>query len=217
MFKPNDILQAPYQVALDITNKCNLRCLHCYNESGENIQTNNELSDKEVMSLIDDLCSVGVFNLCFCGGEPLIRKDLIIKCIEKLKLNNIPNISMVTNGLLLTKEVAKDLKDAGLTNIQISLDGANSKSHDRLRNQEGVFTKTIQAIKNTISAGFKPNIAFTPTSFNINEFKEVHSLLRNLGLNDIELRVQPLMLMGRASENLEDINPTQIQYRELVR
>lgn len=217
MLKAKEILKAPYQIALDITNKCNLRCLHCYNESGENIQTNNELTDIEIISLIDDLCSVGVFNLCFCGGEPLMRKDLIIKCIKKLRANNIPNVAMVTNGLLLTKEVAKELKEAGLTTLQISLDGSNHLSHDRLRNQNGAFDKTIQAIKNSISAGLKPNIAFTPTSFNISEFKEVHNILRKFELFNIDLRVQPLMLMGRAAKNLENINPTQFQYRKLVK
>ena len=63
----------------------------------------------------------------------------------------------------------------------------------------------------------KPNIAFTPTSFNISEFKEVHNLLREFELFDIDLRVQPLMLMGRAAKNLENINPTQLQYRKLVK
>ena len=217
MLQAKDIFKAPYQIALDITNKCNLRCLHCYNESGENIQTCNELTDEEVINLIDDLCSVGVFNLCFCGGEPLLRKNLILKCIQKLRSNNVPNVAMVTNGLLLTKEVAMELKEAGLTTLQISLDGATSSSHDRLRNQKGAFDKTMEAINNSISAGFKPNIAFTPTSFNIHEFTKLHNLLRNFDLLSIDLRVQPLMLMGRASDNLESINPTQAQYRKLVK
>lgn len=216
MLKPKDIFKAPYQVAFDVTNKCNLRCLHCYNESGENIQSNNELTDEEIISLVDEFCSVGVLNFCFCGGEPLLRKDLIINCTQKLRKSGVPNVAMVTNGLLLTEEVAFELKEAGLTTIQISLDGATAESHDRLRNKEGVYKKTIQAIKNSISAGLEPNIAYTPTSFNIHEFKEAHSMLRNLGLYDIDLRIQPLMLMGRASDNLQSINPTQQQYRKLV-
>lgn len=217
MLKSKDILIAPYQVAIDVTNKCNLRCLHCYNESGENIQSNNELTDEEILYLVDELCSVGVFNLCFCGGEPLLRKNLIVKCIKKLRESGVPNVAMVTNGILLTEEVACELKEAGLTTIQISLDGATAESHDRLRNKEGVYEKTIQAIKNSITAGIEPNIAYTPTRFNIHEFKEAHSLLRNLGLYDINFRMQPLMLMGRASENLESIKPTEKQYRTLVR
>lgn len=215
--KHKDILIGPSQVALDITNKCNLRCLHCYNESGENIQSENELTDDEVMALIDDLCKIKIFNLCFCGGEPLLRKDLIIRAVKKLKENNIPNVAIVTNGLLLTKDIAKEFKDVGLTRVQISLDGASCASHDRLRNKRGAFDSAIKAIEILKEVGIDANIAFTPTAFNIKEIKGLHTLLRSYQLYDIDFRTQPLMLMGRASSNIKDINPSEMQYRQFIK
>lgn len=212
-----DILVGPHQIAFDITNKCNLRCLHCYNASGENHVSCNELTDEEILKFINDISKIKVYNLCFCGGETLIKKDMIIEATKKLKNQGIPNIAMVTNGILMTKEVARELKDAGVTKIQISLDGSNAKSHDRLRNQQGAFEKAIQAIEILCEIGIHPNIAFTPTSFNINELREVYDLLKRYELNDIEIRTQPLMLLGRASNNLLEIKPTSIQYRNFVK
>jgi len=212
-----EVLIAPHQVAIDITNKCNFRCLHCYNHSGDNFQVKDELSDSDVLNFIDDICKVGVLNVCFCGGEPLLRKKLILECIKRLRKSGIPNVAMVTNGMLLTEKVAFDLKKAGITTIQLSIDGACEKSHDRLRNYSGAFEGVKRAIEVLKKVGIEPNFAFTPTSFNVEEIKEVHSLLRSYGLYNVNFRTQPLMLMGRATENLLDIKPSQEQYRKFVR
>ena len=75
------IIGAPHSVALDITNKCNLRCLHCFNNSGENDVVANELSDNEVLELVDSICQMHPFSFCFCGGETLLRKDLVIESL----------------------------------------------------------------------------------------------------------------------------------------
>lgn len=211
-----DIIIAPLQVACDITNKCNMRCLHCYNESGENNYICDELSDKEFLKLIDDVCEIGAFNFCFCGGEPLLRKDLLLKSVKKLRDANVPNISMVTNGLLMTDELAKELIDSGVNNIQYSLDGSTAETHERLRNMKGSFHKTLNAIKILNRLGFKPGIAFTPTSFNIHQFKELCEML-NGEYQVKEVRTQPLMPMGRGDNNQKSIQATVIQYRQLVK
>ncbi|WP_054743402.1 radical SAM/SPASM domain-containing protein [Cellulosilyticum ruminicola] len=211
------LLVGPHQVAIDVTNKCNLRCLHCYNNSGENQVIADELSDDDIRKFVDELADMGIYNICYCGGEPLLRRKLLFECTAKLKEAGVPNISMVTNGLLLTKEVAKEIKESGINRVQISLDGARAVSHDRIRNKKGVYEQAIRAINNLKSVGINANIAFTPTSFNIGEFEDVHALLRGLELYDIDFRLQPLMFMGRASENLKDICPSPEMYRELLK
>lgn len=215
--KYSDILSGPHQITFDITNKCNLRCLHCYNSSGENFVSENELSDEEVIEFIEDISKLHLYNFCFCGGEPLLRKDLMLKCAKILKENNTSHISMVTNGIFMTEETALQLKACGIQKIQVSLDGSDASTHDRLRNKEGCFDKAIAAIKILRKVGIMPNIAFTPTAFNIHQFKEVHTLLRNLGVISGDFRTQPLMLLGRANKNLESIKPTNMQYRTLVK
>lgn len=214
-------LKAPLQVALDITNKCNLRCLHCFNSSGENQVIDTEMTDDEVLSFIDTLVPMQLYNICFCGGEPLMRKELLLKCIKKLSVNN-STISMVTNGILATPELLDSIITTGLRNLQFSLDGATCKSHDRLRNHKGAFEHVIKAIKT--ASGYdniQLSIAFTPTSFNIDEFPLVYDLLHEIQENSklqrhIRLRVQPLMPLGRAEKNILEILPTAEQYRKLI-
>ena len=76
--KTKDSVTGPLHLALDITNKCNYRCLHCYNASGENCVVDNELTDEEVLELINQISKIKPHTFCFCGGEPLLRKDLIV-------------------------------------------------------------------------------------------------------------------------------------------
>lgn len=210
-------LIGPHQMAFDITNRCNLRCLHCYNDSGENFVCNEELSDEEVLKFIDEIAKLKLFNICFCGGETLLRKDLIIECSKRLKSGGISNISLVSNGLLMTEEIAKQLKEAGINKIQISLDGAKPTSHDKLRNKEGSYEKAINAIKALVKVGIDTGVAFTPTSFNISEIREVHSILNEIGIKNEGLRTQPLMLLGRANDHIASLQPTDIQYRKFIK
>lgn len=207
------LLTGPIQVSIDITNNCNLRCLHCYNCSGENIYVNNEMSDSELLELVKDIATFKPLNVCFCGGETLLRKNILLRLIKELSNQDI-HTAMVSNGLLLTKEVAKELKEVGIGNVQISIDGIG-ESHNKLRGSKNSFEKAVQALENLRDFEIRSGIAFSPTAWNINEFKDVVNLA--LGLKVEEVRVQALMPMGRGSINAERIIPTDKQYRELRR
>lgn len=209
------ILKGPYQMSFDITNKCNFRCLHCYNRSGENLVIERELSDREAIEFAEDLSKMKLFNFCFCGGEPLLRFELMCEVGKMLSASG-SLVSFVSNGSLLIEEKAKKLLKSGITRGQISLDGAEPESHERLRGVKGSFDNAVSAIKNLRSAGFKDiSVAFCPTAFNIPEIEQAFLLCKSLGVNSF--RVQPLMLLGRGKENAGSILPTPLQYRELVK
>lgn len=206
----------PYQLALDITNKCNLRCLHCYNASGENKVAEEELSDEEVMGFVRDILLMKLLNFCFCGGETLLRRDLMYECIKMLSNCGV-RTAIVTNGILASEDVIRRLYYSGLKSIQFSVDGSNAKSHDRLRNQQGVFEKVMKAIDTARKYDMEMSVAFSPTTFNIGELEELHSYLSSLSFkNKMELRVQPLMPIGRGSVNMEELLPNRQMYRKLV-
>ena len=143
-----DLIVGPHQISFDITNKCNLRCLHCYNSSGENLASQNELTDQEVLDFIDEFKSIKLLNFCFCGGEPLLRKELIVEAAKRLRTYGCENVAMVSNGILMTDEVIEELINAGVTRIQISLDGIKAESHDRIRNKKGVYEKALRWVLN---------------------------------------------------------------------
>ena len=208
------ILRGQYRMAINVTNKCNFRCLHCYNRSGENPHIENELSYEEKIEFIKDIAKLRPYNLCFCGGEPMLEEQFLYEAAETLSSNGIM-VSMVTNGSLITKEKAKKLKKAGVKRAQVSLDGARPETHERLRQFKGSFEKAKNAIKFFREAGFASvGVAFSPTSFNWYELEDVYNLSIELGAT--ELRVQPLMLLGRTLQQDEPLCPNPIEYRLLV-
>lgn len=205
----SDIIKGPFQLSIDITNNCNYRCLHCYNFSGENNCVQNELTDEEFVSLIDDVVKMKPLSVCLCGGEPLLRKELLFKSINKLSNAGI-DVAFVSNGFYLTKDIVQKIKKAGLSRIQLSLDGLK-ESHDKLRGFDGAYEKVLIALKNLRDENISTGIAFTPTKWNIEDFEEVVKICDKYEVN--ELRLQRTMPIGRGSEN--DIVPNEIQYRNL--
>lgn len=133
-------LQGPLTVGWDITNMCNLRCKHCYAAAGK--KNPKEFTTEEIKKIIDELDELGVVLIALAGGEPLVRKD-IYEIIAYIK-NKGMEVFLNTNGTLITEETIKKLLDAGLTHIEISVDGLE-KDHDFIRG-EGCFKKVLNAI-----------------------------------------------------------------------
>ncbi len=220
----SNILSGPHQVSFDITNRCNLRCLHCYNSSGENALVNKELSDEEVFSFIKDVASLKPYGFCFCGGETLLRSNLIVKCLSVLRDANV-STALVSNGILLTSPLLKQLYSEGLRSIQFSMDGT-SVAHDKMRGKVGAFESALNALKLALDyEDLRVSVAYCPTQFNIDTFDDLYHMICDVYLKSrqhilnrdmtLEFRVQPLMLLGRARRN-KFIRPTEIQYRYLV-
>ncbi|MCL2381144.1 MAG: radical SAM protein [Treponema sp.] len=215
--KKASLLRGPIQIQFDLTTTCNFRCLHCYNASGENNIVKDELTDVEIMKLFSDFKHLQPFNLCFCGGEPLLRLDVMLKASSLIK-SVVPNISMVTNGYLLKKDTLEALIHSGINRIQISLDGNTKESHEMLRNAKGSYEKAIEAIELCLEYKDKLkeiNICFIPTRFNIQEFHELSVRMLGKGVNI--MRTQPLMLIGRAKDFHKKLMPTHFQYRTLIK
>lgn len=202
--------RTPFLGSIDITNNCNLKCIHCFNRSND--LKRKELSDNEILEIIRDVADIGMYSFCFCGGEPLLRLDILLKSIRILKQSGCISVNMVSNGMLLSDEIAKRLKEAGIDSIQISLDGSCEKSHNKMRQNLNAFKGAINAIDILEKNNIKFGVAFCPTNFNINEFEELANML-NKYKNITELRVQPLMVMGRANSSIE---ASEYQYRQLV-
>lgn len=209
------IIKAPEHVGIDITSRCNMQCLHCFNRSSDTSPQcipSEELSDLELFKLINEINNLQPPSLCFCGGEPLLRFKLILELLKILN-NGITKVSMVSNGFLLTKNMAAELVSHGLHNLQISIDGANAATHEKMRGVKGCYKRAIAAVKYMSEVGMqKRSVAFSPTSFNIHEFPLVAEQMNELNVN--QLRVQPLMNLGNALTN-PDIFPSISQYHTL--
>ncbi|MFH1430881.1 MAG: radical SAM protein [Nanoarchaeota archaeon] len=136
------IAKAPNQIAILLTNECNLRCSHCGNENRD--RKENELTKEEWFKIIDEASKLGVFIFNVSGGEPFIRKEWF-EILSYARSKEI-EVAITSNSTLITEEVGKKLKDLGIFNIHLSLDGIG-EVHDNFRNQKGVFKKVQNAIK----------------------------------------------------------------------
>lgn len=170
---------APFQVVWDVTYGCNLRCKHCYASAGRPHE--DELSTDEALGLIDNLANMGVPILAFSGGEPLTRPDILQ--LARRAHDRGMYVAMATNGTLITPTKAREMRDAGVEYLQISIDGADAPSHDALRGVPGSFDRALTGIKNAVAEHFFVNISTTVTKQNYGEVEGIIDLTDELGAN----------------------------------
>jgi sulfatase maturation enzyme AslB (radical SAM superfamily) len=124
-----DRKDAPFQnLWIHVTNKCNLRCKHCHLSSGASFQ--DELTTEEIFSIVSQAEQLGVKLLVVTGGEPLVREDILD--ILNYASEHIDRVLLLTNGTLITDEIAEKLKEFKV-DVQVSLDGAQQETQDFIR------------------------------------------------------------------------------------
>jgi len=170
----------PIVIVWNYTNRCNLSCIHCHQNSGELAE--RELTTEEAFKVIDRMCEAGISILTFSGGEPLVRSDLF-DAIERADDAGIL-CTVASNGTLMTEHVVRDLKGSGVRRVEIGLDGCRAETHDFLRNTSGAFKATIQGIKNCVEIGFDEVCAtMTLHARNFSELRGTVELAEELGVN----------------------------------
>ncbi|MDO5556025.1 MAG: radical SAM protein [Clostridia bacterium] len=168
-----EVLDGPLTVGWDITHMCNLRCKHCYAAAGKIGE--KEFSLEEIKSIVDELDKLGTILIALAGGEPLMRKD-ICEIISYIKGKGI-EIFLNTNGTLITEEKLLKLLEAGLTHIEISVDGLE-KEHDFIRG-EGSFQKVLKTIEICQKYNVKVGIMSTLFKHNIDKIPEFIDFFHN--------------------------------------
>ena len=154
-------------VVWNITRACNLKCIHCYNDSGAG-KPAEEISSQKAKAVLDDLAQFGVPSVLFSGGEPLMRADLfeLLEYAGQCGLRTV----ISTNGTLITKEIAQKINKAGVTYVGISLDGIGDVN-DRFRGVSGAFELAVSGIRNVQQAGVRVGLRLTMTKRNIQDLE----------------------------------------------
>jgi len=186
---------------IEITQRCNLDCLHCGSDCGKETQL-DELTTGEWLRFFEYLAAhfdKRKMILVITGGEPLCHPEFgrITTTLKKLGLA----WGMVTNGFSLTKAKLQKLIDNGLISVTISLDGLQA-SHDWLRGRHGAFKHAVQSIQ-LVTAQNLPffDIVTCVNPRNLPELPEVEALLRDLGVP--AWRLFSIFPKGRAKANGE--------------
>jgi len=199
------------ELKIEVTDKCNLTCIHC---SSDALPTNNiEISLEKCLQIIDESSILGVKEISFSGGEPLLWFS-IKEAIKQASFKKIRVILYTSGFINKAKEIFEILKDNGLDTIIFSLYGAESSIHDYITRNKGSLKKTIESIKISFQIGLRTEIHFVPLSKNYKDLRNVANLVKNIGIKKISvLRFVP---HGRGTI-LQNFILNKFQYFELKR
>ena len=192
-------MQAPHRMDLMISSmmknnmwNCNQKCLHCYANTQENAIV-EELDTQQWKDIIDKLKDACIPQITFTGGEPTLRDDLI----ELVKYSEYFVTRVNTNGVELSLKLAKDLYDASLDSIQITLYSSKKEIHNILVGSNK-FNETINGIKNAIAA--KLNVSINTPLCQINkDYLETIKFAQQLGVR--YFTCSGIIMTGGASED----------------
>jgi radical SAM protein with 4Fe4S-binding SPASM domain len=168
----------PRLVFWEVTKGCNLRCLHCRATATE-LSSPLDLPTAKALELIEQVSRYAQPILILSGGEPLFRADIF----ELARFGTACGlrVALATNGTLVTKEVARQIVDAGVRRVSISLDGANAATHDAFRGLPGAFDAALRGLRNLRELGMSLQINMTIARHNAHQLPEVLDLAKSLG------------------------------------
>jgi MoaA/NifB/PqqE/SkfB family radical SAM enzyme len=202
-------LRAPLYVAWQITNECNLACLHCIEESGPGKAFRDELSETEVFGVLAQLMDGEVPYLSFSGGEPMLHTRFF-EMVEYVCARG-GQLKIETNGHYLSAENCRRLADLGVKAVQVSLDGASRETFNRMR-VRGDFDCTVAGIRTLAEAGVPIEINYSPTRFNMHEIGAAVDLAHELGA--YSFYTGRTMYTGNAVKTWRLLEPTEAQYAD---
>lgn len=163
------------EVDLHVTNRCNLKCKHCVYTSGE--WDMPDMTLETVKKIIPALKNLGVEEVHITGGEPLVNKEFfeIARCLHE----NGFGTRVQTNGILITPDIAKRLKECGIEYVLISIDGLE-KTHNSFRNNDKSFDYAIKAVKICLEAGLYTRVNTVINKSNVQDLPELIKYINNL-------------------------------------
>ena len=169
-------LGVPFSLHLDVTYRCNERCVHCYLDHDDH----GEMSTDEIKRVLFQAASAGTLILTLSGGEPFLRKDFfdILAYARSLMFS----VKIKTNGLLIGAEQAQRLRELHVGEVQISIYSHRPEVHDGITKVRGSLERSLNAIRFLRSQGLTTVIACPLMRANINDYPEVQALAAELGV-----------------------------------
>jgi len=205
--------QDPVKVDIFFTEACNLKCKFCnYSKTSLSI-LKKEMKDEKILKLIDEICDLKVRIFGVLGGEPFMRKKVLLESMERIKKSGIAG-SLVTNGTLIsTKDVERIVK-MEWDLIRFSIDGLE-KIHDYLRGKEGTFRRVLQTLKKFYEFKKKLKTNFPTLEINFvltnKNYKDLVNLLKKVSKFKIHfVYVLPMIELTPESKKLKINNPEKV-------
>lgn len=165
--------RVPAQVSIEVTRRCPLKCLHCYNNlpMGDQTARAQELTFEEHCKLLDELVAAGCLWILYTGGEIFARPDFLNIYTEAKKRGFL--ITLFTNGTLITPKIADHLAEYRPFSIEITLYGATRETYEGLTQIPGSYDRCLRGIRLLLERGLPLKLKTVPTTVNVHEVYEM--------------------------------------------
>jgi radical SAM protein with 4Fe4S-binding SPASM domain len=181
-------LNIPLSVQLDLTYRCNERCVHCYLDHDDH----GEMTTTEIKELLDQMADAGVFYLTVSGGEIMMRRDFF-EILEHARLRTFC-IKLKTNGVLIRKKEAQRLRELGVESVQISIYSHRPEVHDAITKMPGSFRQSIEAVRLLRKHRIHVDMANVLMIHNVHDYDGVKAFAAELGSQFIiDPTITPMM------------------------
>ena len=207
-----DAFGIPLAVLAELTHRCPLQCPYCSNPI-ELDRARSELTTEEWKKVLSELAELGVLQVHFSGGEPTARKDLV----ELVKHANDVGLytNLITSAVLLTREKLAELADAGLSHVQISFQGSEAASADRVAGLKDAHNKKIEVAKWTRELDLPLTVNAVMHRQNLHQLPDIIQMAVDLDADRLE--VANVQYYGWALKNRAALMPSLAQIEETSR
>ena len=190
-------LNIPLSVQLDLTYRCNERCVHCYLDHDDH----GEMTTAEIKHLLDEMAEAGVFILTLSGGEIFLRKDFFDLLEHARRLMFC--VKLKTNAVLIREREATRIRDLGVESVQISIYSHRPEVHDAITLIPGSLKRSLDAIRFLKSKGLKVIMANVLMTQNMQDYSGVRALAAELGVEcTLDPTITPMMDGNRSTLDL---------------
>jgi radical SAM protein with 4Fe4S-binding SPASM domain len=181
-------LGIPLGVQLDLTYRCNERCVHCYLDHDDR----GEMTLAEIKDLLDQLAEAGVFFLTISGGEIFLRPDLF-DILEHARMR-LFSVKIKTNGILIREPQARRLAGLDVEGVQISIYSHRPEVHDGITLVPGSLERSLGGARLLKAAGVKVTFANVLMRQNVDDYRGVKALAAEVGAGfSVDPTVTPMM------------------------
>jgi len=179
----------PLSVQLDLTYRCNERCVHCYLDHDDH----GEMTTAEIKHLLDELADAGVFVLSLSGGEIFLRKDFF-EILEYARLQKQFCVKLKTNAIVVREREAARLREIGVESIQISIYSHRAEVHDGITVVPGSLRRSLDAARFLKSQGLRVIFANVLMVQNVQDYQGMRALAEELGVEcTLDPTITPMM------------------------
>lgn len=179
----------PLSVQLDLTYRCNERCVHCYLDH----EDHGEMTTAEIKHLLDEMADAGVFILTLSGGEIFLRKDFF-EILEYARLERQFCVKLKTNAIMIHERQAARIREIGVESIQISIYSHRPEVHDAITLVPGSLQRSLDAARFLKSQGLRVIFANVLMVQNLQDYQGVRALAEELGVEcTLDPTITPMM------------------------